>query len=379
MIYFDNAATTFPKPVCMSAEMQRCIRSYCGNPGRSSHRLSISAAAKIYECRCELAGLFKSEHPENVVFTYNTTYALNLAIKTLIKPGSHVLISDLEHNSVYRPVHALADKKIIQYDIFRSFAGDEQKILADIDLKAKSNTDAVICTHASNICGVVMPVGKIGEFCKRRGITFIVDAAQSAGLLDIDIAGMNIDAICAPGHKGLYGPQGTGVLLVRKGLMPGTFIEGGNGVNSKDPGMPDFLPERLETGTLATPCIAGLCESVKLIRGLTPGSLREKETALSKRAAELLGNTKNVTVYAADCLDTNTLCFNFAGMDSAAIARELDEAGVCVRAGFHCSPLAHATLGTGDDGAVRISFGMYSTEREIERFYKILKRIIGGT
>lgn len=376
MIYFDNAATTFPKPDCVNDGIINCMRNYCGNPGRSSHTLSIASAMKIYECRCEIALLFGSDYPENVVFTYNATYALNTAIKGLVKPGSHVLISDLEHNSVFRPVHGLSESGIITYDVFPSHNGDKEKIISGISSLIKENTSALICTHASNICGIILPIAEIGMLCRSRGITFIVDAAQSAGLHDINIERMNIDVLCAPGHKALYGPQGTGFLLSHNGVRFGTFIEGGSGINSLDPEMPDQLPERLEAGTLATPCIAGLCEGIKYIRKIGLDNIREKEISLTKRAAEVLGNIKGLVLYAPDHLQTGTLSFNIEGFKASDIASMLDEKNICVRSGFHCSPLAHTALKTGDEGAVRISFGLFNKADEIDGLYHILKNYI---
>ncbi|NLK38813.1 MAG: aminotransferase class V-fold PLP-dependent enzyme [Clostridiales bacterium] len=376
MIYLDNAATTFPKPKCVAAEMKRCIQKYCGNPGRSSHTLSLAAAMKIYECRCEIASMFGSNSPENVVFTYNTTYALNMAIKSLIKPGAHVLISDLEHNSVFRPVHKLTKAERISYDIFPTHNGNKEKILAGITSLIKKETSMLVCTHASNICGIVLPIEEIGALCRANNITFIVDAAQSAGLYDIDIKKMNIDVLCAPGHKALYGPQGVGFLLAADNLRFDSFIEGGSGMNSLDREMPDYLPERMEGGTLSTPCIAGLCEGIKTVKNLGPDMIRQKEAALAKKAAEMLQNIKGLTLYAPDHLDTGTLSFNIKEKKGGDIASRLNTAGICVRSGFHCSPLAHATLNTGDDGAVRLSIGWFNKERDIEKLYKTLKDII---
>ena len=211
MIYFDNAATTFPKPQCVSEEISRCIKKYCGNPGRSSHTLSLKSAEKIFETRSLLSEMFNCE-AENVVFTYNTTYALNIAIKSLLKFSTNVLISEIEHNSVLRPIEKLAHEKLCTYDIF-SVKGSTEEILESIKSKITTNTSMLICTHSSNVGAITLPIKEIGALCKENNLTFIVDGAQSAGLHKIDLKEMNINALCIPAHKGLYGPQGVGAIL----------------------------------------------------------------------------------------------------------------------------------------------------------------------
>ena len=242
MIYLDNAATTFPKPQSVSVEMSKCINKYCGNPGRSSHSLSQKSAEKIYEARCLLAELFCA-NPENVVFTYNTTYALNIAIKALVKDKSHILVSDMEHNSVLRPVNALCRDKECTYSMF-STSGSEEEILSSIESNIKPYTSLLICAHVSNVGCRRLPIDKIGALCRNKGIKFIVDGAQSAGLHQINVNEMSIDALCIPGHKSLYGPQGIGAIIFGNECIGATIIEGGTGINSLELDMPDFLPER---------------------------------------------------------------------------------------------------------------------------------------
>lgn len=368
MIYFDNAATTFPKPGKVVYETERCLREYCGNPGRGAHRLSLAAAEKIYECRTSAAELFNAGEPENVVFTMNTTYALNTAIKSSVKKGDHVLISSMEHNSVLRPVVSLAEKGVITYGVFDAFAED---CISEIEKAMKPNTTAVICAHASNICGRVLPIGEIGGFLKKKGIKFIVDCAQSAGKIKIDMAQMNIDALCVPGHKGLYGIQGGAMMICSKNFGGSTFIEGGGGINSLDMRMPDFLPERYEAGTLPTPCIAALNEGIRFVRSEGIDYIREKEEHLFRKANERLRNMRKIRMYS----DSAILLFNIEGVSSAQTAYELDRRGICVRSGFHCTPMCHKCLKTGDDGAVRVSFGVFNTEKEVIRFCDEVNRI----
>lgn len=375
MIYFDNAATTFPKPAGVVREMKRCAERYCGNPGRSSHKLSIASAAKIYECRAALAELFGSDKSENVVFTCNTTYALNMAIKSVLKKGDHVLISDLEHNSVLRPVSTLQKTGEITYDVFSAAKKSVTETLESIKSLIKTNTRALICTHVSNVCGITLPIEEIGGLCKEKNVLFIVDAAQSAGIRNIDVKKANVDILCAPGHKGLYGPQGTGFALFSDGFENArTFVEGGNGVNSLETDMPDFLPERFEAGTPATPAIAGLLEGVGFVREIGLEEIDKKERALAARLTDMLSGTRGVTVYAPDRIG-NTVLFNIDGMSPNKAAALFDDSDICLRSGFHCSPLAHAALGTGDDGALRASFGYFNKNRELDAFYKRLKEI----
>lgn len=380
MIYFDNAATTFPKPRSVLSEMDKCMREYCGNPGRSSHPLSLEAAMKIYECRCEASELFKCTEPENVVFTYNTTYAINIALKSVINTGSHVLISDMEHNSVWRPVAEMKRRKILDYDIFGSFEGDSEFILRDIRAKIKAETQAVVCTHASNVTNTVLPIYEIGKLCREKGLIFIVDAAQSAGVYDIDIEWMNIDILCVPGHKGLYGPQGSAMMIfgsrfAQNPSLCRTMIEGGNGLNSLEDVMPDIFPERFEAGTLATPCIAGLSEGIKFVKKEGVSSILSHEQELYTMLYEDLSNNERVIVYNNGSAPGSTLLFNIYGINSSEVAEHLSRDMICVRNGLHCSPLAHRTLGT-SGGAVRVSFSIFNKRKEVKTISDVLYSMI---
>ena len=363
MIYLDNAATTFPKPSCLSDEITRCIKTYCGNPGRSAHALSIKSSEKIYEARELLATMFGAS-AENVIFTYNTTYALNLAIKSLYKRGGHILISDIEHNSVYRPVFNLLKQGLCTFDIF-STSGNESEILENIKSKLIPSTSMIVCTHTSNICERTLPISLIGKLCKEKGITFIVDGAQSAGIKQINVQDMNISALCIPAHKGLYGPQGLGMIIFGEHKLERTIIEGGTGINSKELEMPDFLPEALEGGTMSTPLIAGLCESLKWLKNTDANHICAYEEELYKILVEHLSEIKSLKLYKLNSYSGNTVIFNLDGMPSNTVGAELNKRGVCVRSGFHCSPLAHSTAKTGENGAVRISLGAFNTKNDI--------------
>lgn len=374
MIYLDNAATTFPKPKCMSAEIDRCIRRYCGNPGRSGHILSIKASEKIYECRATLADFFGSSKPENVVFTMNTTYALNLAIKTLYHHGAHVLISNMEHNSVLRPIAELQKRGEITYSIF-NVTGTIEDILLELKSKMRQNTTMLVMSHASNICGKIFPLREIGAFCKQNGLTFIVDAAQSAGITDVHIEEWGIDALCAPAHKGLYGPQGLGFVIFGEKQPIRTFIEGGNGTNSLSADMGLELPESFEGGTLPTPLIAGLDASAKWVKRIGVQNINAHEAALASLLSERLHSIRGSILYGPYKPESGIVLYRNQRISVNELASVLDAENICTRSGFHCAPLAHNTLCTGDDGALRISIGFFNTNKDIDDIYTIINSV----
>lgn len=376
--YLDNAATSFPKPAAVYDEVYRCMRRYCGNAGRGAHSLSLGAAKKIFECRTLLSEMFGVGELERISFTLNTTYALNTVIKGLLRRGDHVLISDIEHNAVLRPIYKLAMRGDIEYDVFPSLANADRRsptlICAKIASLLRPNTKMVICSHASNICSMSMPIKEIGEFCSRHGLLFVVDAAQSAGHYPIEVDGMGISALCAPSHKGLYGPQGAGIIALGKGISPDTLIEGGNGINSLDGDMPLFSPERYESGTLPTPAIAGLCEGMKFLREVSLDEIASHEAKLYILARERLCNISGISLYASKYVGS-TLLFNMDGISSERLAGKLDSYGICVRGGYHCSALAHKTLGTPEGGAVRISLGAFNHDSDIDALCRALALI----
>lgn len=338
----------------------------------------MASAEIIYECRERVSEFLGLGAPENILFTLNTTYALNLFIKGFLREGDHVLISDLEHNSVLRPIDALARVGIIEYDVFPSLCLDPRcsptRICAGIAKRLRPSTRLVLCTHASNICSYHFPLSEIGAFCHKNGIVLAVDAAQSAGHLPIHMEDMNIDALCAPGHKGLYGTQGCGLLALSPKLSLETLIEGGNGVHSLETVMPDDPPERFEAGTLPTPSIAALCRGVEHINTLGVDNIAAHEQALYHRLLAMLTETKGFTVYAPQHAGA-VLLFNLDGISSETVAGELGKRGICVRGGFHCSALGHKTLGTPEGGAVRVSFGIFNTPRDVELLYAALREI----
>ena len=379
MIYFDNAATTFQKPPSVMREMMRCMREYCGNPGRSGHKISMRAAEAIYDCRMNMAEFFGISKPENVIFTMNTTHAINLVIGGILRRRDHVLISNLEHNSVARPVTAFAEKGIITYGIFNALCNDDE-VIRNIEEKITPYTRVIVTLHASNICPHLLPIAKIGALCKKHGIIYIVDAAQSAGIYDINIKENNISVLCVPGHKGLYGPQGSGAAIFADDfdfslLAPTVF--GGNGINSAEMDMGHDTPESYEAGTPATQCIVGLGEGLKFVRAKTTAAIREHENAIYRRVRDGLLSIPDIRVFLPSAENGSTVLFTSARRSASAIAAELAEHGICPRSGMHCSPFAHKTLGTGGD-AVRASFSVFNTTDEADRFLFAVEKAAPG-
>ncbi len=266
-IYLDNAATSWPKPPAVAASMRSCIESWCANPGRGNHKMAMKCADAVYSVRENICDMFGGPSAENVIFTQNATYALNTAIKSLV-PRGHVIISDIEHNAVVRPVVGSG----LRYSIFPARC-KEDDLLREAEAHIESDTRAMVVNAASNICGITLPLERLGEICSKHGLIFIVDASQAAGKREIDMKKCRIDALCAPGHKGLLGPQGSGFVIFSERAATlcartKTLIEGGNGVNSRDAFMPDFLPERYEAGTLNVPAIVGLGEGLSFVRAM---------------------------------------------------------------------------------------------------------------
>ena len=372
MIYLDNAATTFPKPKSVTNEVHKCLVEYCGNPGRGSHALALAAAEQIFSCREALSAFLGVGAPERIIFTQNTTYALNFVIKGSLRQGDHVLISELEHNAVRRPICRLAEDGRITFDVFPVVGLTQDELLLHLESKLTPATRAVICTHASNICSISLPIAAIGALCQRHGIRLIVDAAQSAGILPIDMKAMHIDALAAPGHKSLYGIQGCGILALGENFLPEPLMEGGSGVDSLPAQMPAEPPERYEAGTLPTPSIVGLLEGVRSLMNKNAKKYAEQEKRLFVAARERLSTLSDISIYAPEH-EGSVLLFNKEGVPCAALGRYLSSKGICVRAGLHCAPMAHKALGTPNGGAVRISFGRYNTLSDVDVLWQALR------
>ena len=377
-ISFDNAATTFPKPESVHLAVQDCMRYYCGNAGRGGHTLAMQSAERVFEAR-EGLGAFFGASPENVVFTLNTTYALNMAIKGIASRGGHFLISNMEHNSVLRPIARLSHDRRITYSVFEAYDPSKRltakDICADIMKKLRPDTRAVVCTHASNICSYSLPISDIGAFCHRMGLLLVVDAAQSAGHAPIDMRRDNVDILCMPAHKGLYAPQGLGIMMLGDNVRLDTLIEGGNGVNSLDESMGATAPERYEGGTLCTPAVAGLCASLDFLSEVGYEQINAHERALWERAYEQLSDISGVTVYDAEHSGA-VLLWSIDGTDADALGTQLSKQGFCLRTGYHCAPLAHKTLGTKDGGALRMSFSLFNTKDEVDLLCQAVREIV---
>ena len=372
MIYLDNAATSYPKPPAVIRAHRIALDRYGGNPGRGAHRLSLAAADMIYDCRSSIADFFGVQDPDRVVFTSGATAALNLAIRSRIQRGDHILMSDREHNAVARPVYALAKEYGVEYDIY-STEGD---ILQSIRSLIRPNTRALIATHASNVTGKMLPIEDIGRLCKEKGIFFVIDAAQSAGHQQIDLSTFPFGALCAPAHKGLLGVAGAGIaIFADNGGRP--LIFGGSGWDSHNQSMPASLPERFEAGTLPTPAIAALHAGIGFLKEYGIEAVQKSEATAKKILLEGLLNISGVRLYEPECRG-GLLAFTHKELSPESIAAELDSHHICVRAGYHCAPLAHKTVGTPDGGCVRISTGYATTVRDAKKALDVLARILHG-
>lgn len=367
-VYLDHAATSYPKPPAVLHAVERCLREAGGNPGRGAHHLASRAAEVIYNCR-EAAGTLFDAAPERVVFTCGATMSLNLALHGLVRPGDHVLVDNMAHNAVYRPLHQLATRGDITFDVYDA-TGAPEAVYRSLIEHTTPATHLVIATHMSNICSLVEPVSVIGRYCREKGLLFVVDGAQSAGHLPISVQDMGITALCLPGHKGLLGPQGCGLLLLGEAApdcVP--LLTGGSGTHSLEPTMPQELPEHLEAGTLPTPAIAGLCAGLQLLQKETV----EKRYAHACKLADHFYTESSAIPGIRFYGDTTgaVLSFTLDEMLPAKVAAQLDTHGICVRSGYHCAPLAHRTLGS--TGTVRVSFGYGNTEKDVARLLTALR------
>lgn len=376
MIYFDNAATSWPKPAEVWQAMEHCIKHAGANPGRSGHKMSVAANKLVNEARELLSALFNIRNPERIVFTVNATEALNLALKGLLKPGSHVITSTMEHNSVTRPLHVLSEKGV---EVTKVPCSREGAIKAsDVEAAIRPNTAAIVITHASNVSGTLLPVDEIGRMARKRGVKFIVDAAQTAGIFDIDVQWMKIDLLAFPGHKSLLGPTGTGGLYIGEGIDLEPLKEGGTGSMSEVPGQPDIMPEKYESGTLNTVGIAGLAAGLKFVRREGVSYIREHEMELTGKFIKGASQIKGLTIYGPPGLSARApvVSFSLEGKDSGKVGTALDEQfNIACRAGLHCAPDAHRTLGTLEKKLVRFSFSFFNKESEVEQAIKALVEI----
>lgn len=368
MIYLDSAATTLQKPPEVAMAATRAIRQLA-SPGRGGHRPAMEAAKVAFSCREEAAALFHVPTPEQVVFTSSATHGLNLAIGTLVRPGARVALSGYEHNAVTRPLHARNAKLLVaRAPLFRPEA-----MVAAFREQLDLGAEVAVCTHVSNVFGYILPMEEIARLCRDRGVPLIVDASQSAGALPLDFQALGADFIAMPGHKGLYGPQGTGLLLCDR--TPEPLIQGGTGSESVRQEMPDFLPDRAEPGTHNIPGIAGLREGLRFVRRLGPETIARRESRLLRQLGEGLARLPGVECFYAPEGEhqAGVLSFRLPGRDCEEVGETLADRGFALRAGLHCAPLAHETAGTLDTGTVRASLSAFSREWEVERFLQTVR------
>ena len=378
MIYLDNAATTLHKPPQVMDAVVRAMTAM-GNAARGAHCGALEAARTVYNTRVKLARLFGCPRPDHVIFTANSTEALNIAISGLIRPGDHVITTDCEHNSVLRPLYRLeeggAALDVVPADRLGRVAYE------DLEALLRPDTRAVVCTHASNLTGNVLDIARIGEMARRRGALLIVDASQTAGALPIDMEAMGIDVLCFTGHKGLMGPQGTGGLCVRPGVEIEPWKVGGSGVHSYDRRQPREYPTRLEAGTLDGHGIAGLSAALDFLQEVGLEAIEAKERALMDRFYQAVSAMDGVTVYGdfSQARRSAIVALNIRDYDSAAVSDELSETyGIATRPGAHCAPRMHQALGTTDRGAVRFSFSWFNTQEEVDEAIRAVGQLAEG-
>lgn len=379
MIYLDNAATSFTKPQKVVDSVTQSIYQGISNPGRSSHSSANNGARLMFEAREAIADFFNAENSENVIFTANITQSLNTILKGLLKKGNHVITSSMEHNSMMRPLRTL-EKNGVELSVIqcnRDGSIDANKIEKEI----KSNTTLIAINHASNVCGTIQPIKEIGLLAKRKDLYFLVDTAQTAGAIPIDMKENHIDFLAFTGHKSLLGPMGTGGFILGERVDPQSlnpFIEGGTGSNSELEEQPSFMPDMLEAGTPNIPGIAGLLAAIKWLQLEDVKNIREKEIKLTSQLIKGLLTIEDIEIYGTQDANrqTGTVSFNLAGKDQGEVSFQLEtEFGIQCRVGLHCSPSAHKTLGTFPDGSIRFSIGCFTTQHEIETAVNAVQKI----
>ncbi|MCR1950895.1 aminotransferase class V-fold PLP-dependent enzyme [Clostridium sp. DSM 100503] len=375
MIYLDNAATSFPKPSKVYEEVLNCMKNYCANPGRGSHDMAIKSALKITETRRLICEIFNIKDPFNLIFTSNATEALNTAIKGILKNGDHVISTVIEHNSVLRPLNSM-EKQGVEITLV---GVDKAGYVNPLDIKneIKKNTKLIIINHISNVLGSIQDITAIGKISREKEVIFMVDASQSAGIIPIDVEDSCIDLLAFPGHKGLLGPQGTGGLFIRDGVKLSNFKEGGTGSNSHFMIQPDFMPDKFESGTLNTPGIAGLCEGLKFIQRVGIDNIKKSEDELMEYFLKEIKKLSYIKIYGSDSLNERSavISFNIDGIDASVVGEELNEYGIAVRTGYHCTPLIHDIIGTEYAGTVRVSPGCFNILQDIDELLEAIRKI----
>ncbi len=376
MIYLDNSATTYPKPYSVRQMLCNAPVYYGANPGRGGYRMSSVTALKVHKVRELLAEMFGAESEENVVFTLNCTHALNIAIKGLAQKGGHAVTSCLEHNSVMRPLNKLKMSGEFDFDMAKVYENDEETVKS-FESKIRPNTSFIVCTYASNVFGDVLPVRKIGKLAQKYKIPLIVDAAQAAGVIDIDMKRDNISCLCMPGHKSLYGPAGTGILILSENCNPETLMEGGTGSESKNFLQPTFLPDRFESGTQNISGILALGEGVKFVKNEKISNIRCHECELTELIFRNFLHSDKVIVYNNYEREkfVPILSFNIGYLSGEETASLLAHENIAVRGGFHCNPCAHDFYKTASKGTARVSFSVFNTKNDADYLIKCVNKI----
>ncbi|XEC95030.1 aminotransferase class V-fold PLP-dependent enzyme [Paenibacillus tarimensis] len=379
VIYLDHAATSWPKPQQVLDAVVDAMKHAAANPGRGSHQMAVKASRVLFDTRKRLAKLFGVKNPNDISFALNTTAALNLAIKGYVKPGDHVIATSVEHNSVRRPLEYLKNKIGIQVTYVETDRkGDLNP--KDVEYACQSNTSLVIVNQSSNLLGSIVAVDQVSEVTRKKGIKLLVDAAQSAGVIDIDVERMGIDMLAFPGHKGLLGPQGTGGLYVHPDIDLEPHQHGGTGSQSEAADQPSIRPDRYEAGTPNTPGLAGLKAGVEYILNESVEKIHTKEWTLTQRMMDGLLAIDGISILGPDIGQQRTGIVTFVTehVDPSELAFILDQHyGIAVRSGFHCTPLAHHAAGTVKTGAVRASVGCFTTEEEADSLVHAVKEIMG--
>lgn len=373
MLYLDNAATSVKKPLSVYVRLFAATVFSSGNAGRGGHKMSMKAVRSIVDTQDLIALLFNIDTPQNIVFTQNATQALNTAIFGTVKEGEHIVVTEMEHNSVLRPAYRLGNCTVVNAD------SNGYVHASDTEKAIRPDTKLIVCTHASNVCGTVQPVYEIGRIAKKHNIPFLIDTAQTAGCVGVDAAKMNADMIAFSGHKGLMGPLGTGGLYIKEPDKLRPFMYGGTGSNSASVFQPEIMPDKFHSGTVNTPAIAALGEGVKYILKYGVDAVGEYEARLSEMFRENLLNMKNVTVYGGG-QSTATVAFNVGELSSEESFESL-KGKAALRAGYHCAPLAHRAIGTEKRGVLRASFGVFNSVKDVRKIsdyiYKISRNIKG--
>lgn len=375
MIYLDNSATTYPKPKTVIDSYNKSFYYYGANAGRGFYDMAIETTEQIFSVRKKICNFFDCSNPENVIFTYNCTMALNMAIKGVAIKGGHFIISDLEHNSVLRTVEKLKHDGICDYSVAKVDV-DDAKTIQNFAECIRKNTIAIICTGASNVFGIIPPYKKLAKLAHKNKILFILDAAQISGIIPISVNDDNIDILCCAGHKGLYGPTGTGVMVVNNDILLNTIVEGGTGSNSVSHLQPDIIPDRFESGTPNVQGIIALGKGIDFINKIGIDNISNHEKLLIKFLYENLSKIDKILLYGYEYQNrVPILSFNVENMHSEEVAQKLSDFNIAVRAGMHCAPLAHKKMNTIESGTIRISPSIFTQKKDIDFLIKCVRKI----